>query len=148
MDPLRIHPIALQSAQFSYRSMRNNPNVVRILGAQAFLHYIHMRRARLQPLLVPPLIDLASMDSTCLDAAKHTCQATDSIGNIQSAAAVAGDGAIPFAVAQSPSSMRNLPELELDWPHKIPEKVVTVYVRELQQANDPNLTGTVLDLLY
>ncbi len=44
--------------------------------------------------------------------------------------------------------MRDLPELELNWPHKIPEKEVAVYIQELQQASDPNFTGTVLDLLF
>ena len=141
MDPLRVQPIALQSAQFSYRSLRSNPNVVRLLGAPAFLHYILMRRAKLQPLLVS-----ASMVSICADGANASCAHPTNACTPQSPpAAVQGANQSPPPTL---TTMRDLPELELNWPHKIPEKEVAVYIQELQQASDPNFTGTVLDLLF
>lgn len=143
VDGMRIQPVAWQSVQFSYRSMRNSPNVVRLLGAPAFLHYILLRRAKLQPLLVS-----SSMVSICADGAKEPCATVRSIDVTK----VLSNGAIGRAIQstspQPMAIMRDLPELELDWPHKIPEKEVAVYIQELQQANDPIFTGTVLDLLF
>ncbi|GJM25240.1 MAG: hypothetical protein DHS20C16_16550 [Phycisphaerae bacterium] len=143
MDALRINPIAMQSAQFSYRSMRTNPNVVRILGAPAFLHYILMRRAKLQPLLVS-----SSMVSICADGVNASCNHTASTNEIEALSNSAIGKSIQSTPPQPMAIMRDLPELELDWPHKVPEKEVAVYIQDIQQANDPNLTGTVIDLLF
>ncbi len=145
MDGLRIQPVLHQPIYFpdrstSYRSMRHTPNVLRILGAPAFLHYILMRRAKLQPLLVS-----TSMPSTCAAGAREACLHTASANQNPDEHV---NQAIQSLATQAPMTHRDLPMLEIDWPHKISEKEVAVYIEVLQQPANPTSTGTVLDLLF
>lgn len=83
------------------------------------------------------------MVSICADGARVACA---NIANQRTEEAVSH--ANQSLALHPPSTYRDLPLLEIDWPHKIPEKEVAVYIEELQQPVDPALTGTVLDLLF
>ncbi len=88
------------------------------------------------------------MVSICADGAIESCTHRNSIDPINAPSNAAIGRAIQSATPQPLAIMRDLPELELDWPHKVPVKEVTVYIQEIQRANDPSLTGTVIDLLF
>ncbi len=136
MDGLRIQPIGYQPPNFSYRSLRLTPNVVRLLGAPTFLQYILLRRAKLSPLLFS-----SAIGSGC---ATQQCNPSASSDKDLAPRGVSGALAMPYV----PASPRQIPELDLDWPHAIATEKVTVYIYESQPSAAPPQPGSIIDLLF